>query len=132
MYYTPAYFLTLRCIYFPDPPRFATKDLEEFAKPRVVKNNHKAEFKIPYIGREATKIQWYKDGEELTTDANCKIETTENSCRLSLNKLQRKDTGEIKIKIKNEFGTIEATTNLVVLGKTIKLRFLVLDFVFCI
>ncbi|XP_047014551.1 immunoglobulin-like and fibronectin type III domain-containing protein 1.1 isoform X4 [Ictalurus punctatus] len=100
-----------------DPPRFATKDLEEFAKPRVVKNNHKAEFKIPYIGREATKIQWYKDGEELTTDANCKIETTENSCRLSLNKLQRKDTGEIKIKIKNEFGTIEATTNLVVLDK---------------
>lgn len=98
----------------------------------MVKNNHKAEFKIPYIGREATKIQWYKDGEELTTDANCKIETTENSCHLSLNKLQRKDTGEIKIKIKNEFGTIEATTNLVVLGKTIKLRFLVLDFVFCI
>ncbi|XP_053492546.1 immunoglobulin-like and fibronectin type III domain-containing protein 1.1 isoform X4 [Ictalurus furcatus] len=100
-----------------DPPRFATKDLEEFAKPRVVKNNHKAEFKIPYIGCEATKIQWYKDGEELTTDANCKIGTTENSCRLSLNKLQRKDTGEIKIKIKNEFGTIEATTNLVVLDK---------------
>ncbi|XP_026775619.3 immunoglobulin-like and fibronectin type III domain-containing protein 1.1 isoform X3 [Pangasianodon hypophthalmus] len=100
-----------------DPPRFNTKDLEEFVKPRVVKANHKADFKIPYIGSEATKIQWYKEGEELTRDANCRIDTTESHCRLSLNKLQRKDTGEIKIKIKNEFGTVEATTNLVVLDK---------------
>ncbi|MCJ8729443.1 hypothetical protein PDJAM_G00106390 [Pangasius djambal] len=100
-----------------DPPRFATKDLEEFVKPRVVKANHKADFKIPYVGREATKIQWYKEGEELTRDANCRIDATESHCRLSLNKLQRKDTGEIKIKIKNEFGTVEATTNLVVLDK---------------
>lgn len=98
----------------------------------MVKTNHKAEFKIPYIGREANKIQWYKEGEELTTDAKCKIETTESRCRLSLNKMQRKDTGEIKIKIKNEFGTAEATTYLVVLGKSSKGTFLVLDIIFSI
>ncbi|XP_047669909.1 immunoglobulin-like and fibronectin type III domain-containing protein 1.1 isoform X6 [Tachysurus fulvidraco] len=100
-----------------DPPRFATKDLEEFSKPRVVKANQKAEFKIPYIGREATKIQWYKEGVELAKDTNCKIETTESHCRLSLSKLQRKESGEIKIKIKNEFGTVEAISNLIVLDK---------------
>ncbi|XP_060724110.1 immunoglobulin-like and fibronectin type III domain-containing protein 1.1 isoform X4 [Tachysurus vachellii] len=100
-----------------DPPRFATKDLEEFSKPRVVKANQKAEFKIPYIGCEATKIQWYKEGVELAKDTNCKIETTESHCRLSLSKLQRKDSGEIKIKIKNEFGTVEAISNLIVLDK---------------
>lgn len=99
----------------------------------MVKVNHKAEFKIPYIGREATKIQWYKDGEELSVDTNCKIEINESYCRLSLYKLQRKDTGEIKIKIKNEFGTVEATSTLVILGKSTKLMLLELDlFVFCI
>lgn len=86
----------------------------------MVKANHKAEFKIPYIGREATKIQWYKEGEKLSEDTNCRIEITECHCRLSLNKLQRKDSGEIRIKIKNEFGTVEATSSLVVLGKQIK------------
>lgn len=122
MYNTPEYYFfgPLRCIYFLDPPRFDAKDLEEFAKPRVIKANHKAEFKIPYIGCEATKIQWYKEGEELSTDTNCKIETSESRCRLALNKLQRKDTGEIKIKIKNEFGVVEATSSLLVLGKPIK------------
>lgn len=113
--------------FFLDPPRFSTNDFEEFVKPRVVKTNQKVAFKIPYIGREATKIQWYKEGEKLTADANCRIETTEGYCHLSLNKLQRKDTGEIKIKIKNEFGTVEASTNLVVLGKLMKWTCLVLD-----
>lgn len=125
------YYHYLRCIFFLDPPRFSTNDFEEFAKPRVVKTNQKVAFKIPYIGREATKIQWFKEGEELTADANCRIETTEGYCRLSLNKLQRKDTGEIKIKIKNEFGTVEASTNLVVLGKLMKWTCLVLHMLFC-
>lgn len=129
MYYTPEFYF-LRCIYFLDPPRFAAKDLEAFAKPRVVKANQRAEFKIPYIGHEATKIQWYKEGEELAPDSNCWIETTENHCRLALSKLQRKDTGEIKIKIKNEFGTVEAISNLKVLGKPISEQFLVLHILF--
>lgn len=116
MYYTSKYFFLI-LIYVLDPPRLATKDLEEFSKPIVVKVNQKVEFKIPYTGYEATKIQWYKEGEELSIDANCKIESTENHCRLTLNKLHRKDTGEIKIKIKNEFGIVEAITNLIVLGK---------------
>lgn len=83
----------------------------------MIKHNQKATFKIPYIGHEPCKIQWYKDGEELMPDAHCKIEISEGESRLLLTKLQRKDTGEIKIKIKNEFGTVEALSNLVVLGK---------------
>uniref|UniRef100_A0A8B9HRA1 Immunoglobulin like and fibronectin type III domain containing 1, tandem duplicate 1 n=1 Tax=Astyanax mexicanus TaxID=7994 RepID=A0A8B9HRA1_ASTMX len=100
-----------------DPPRFDSKELEEFAAPTVIKNNQKATFKIPFIGREPVKIQWYKDGEELVPDTNCKIEISEGQSRLLMTKLQRKDTGEIKVKIKNEFGTVEAVTNLVVLDK---------------
>ncbi len=83
----------------------------------MVKHNQKAAFKIPFIGREPFKVQWYKDGEELTPDSHCKIEISEAESRLLLIKLQRKDTGEIKIKVKNEFGTVEAISNLVVLGE---------------
>ncbi|KAL7833028.1 hypothetical protein SRHO_G00300460 [Serrasalmus rhombeus] len=100
-----------------DPPRFDAKEIEAFATPTVIKNNQRASFKISYIGREPTKVQWYKEGEELTPDINCRIDTEEGHSCVRLNKLQRKDTGEIKVKIKNEFGTVEVVTNLVVLDK---------------
>ncbi|XP_076870364.1 immunoglobulin-like and fibronectin type III domain-containing protein 1 [Brachyhypopomus gauderio] len=100
-----------------DPPRCDAKDLEALAKPRVIKTNQRVEFKIPFIGHEPMKVQWYKEGEELAHDVNCKIEISEGHSRLVLIKQQRKDSGEIKIKIKNEFGTAEATSSLVVLDK---------------
>lgn len=99
-----------------DPPRFDTEELEAFKAPITVKKGQKATFKLPYIGRDPIKVQWYLDGEELSDETNIKIEHTDGCSRLLLNKLQRKDSGEIKIKLKNEFGTIEAFSQLVVLG----------------
>lgn len=69
-----------------------------------------------YVGREPIKAQWYLDGEELTDESNIKIEHSEGGTRLLLLKLQRKDSGEIKIKLKNEFGTTEVCSQLIVLG----------------
>ena len=63
------------------------------------------------------KVQWYLDGEELSDESNIKIENTEGHSRLLLNKLQRKDGGEVKIKIRNEFGIKEIVTQLIVLGE---------------
>lgn len=100
-----------------DPPRFSDVELEAFKTPVTVKKGHKATFKIPFIGREPIKIQWYREGEELSEDSNVKLEYSEGYSRLLLNKLQRKDSGEIKIKLKNEFGTTEAFSQLVVLDK---------------
>lgn len=99
-----------------DPPRFCAEELEAFKKPVIVKKGHKATFKLPYVGRDPIKIQWYLDGEELSDESNIKLEHTEGSTRLLLSKLQRKDSGEVKIKLKNEFGTIEAFSQLVVTG----------------
>lgn len=81
-----------------------------------MKKGQKATFKIPFVGREPIKVQWYLEGEELSDEANIKLEHSDGYSRLHLNKLQRKDSGEIKIKLKNEFGTIEALSQLVVLG----------------
>lgn len=81
-----------------------------------MKKGHRATFKLPYIGREPLKIQWYLEGEELAEEGHIKIEHSEGCSSLVLNKLQRKDSGEVKIKLKNEFGTVEAFSKLIVLG----------------
>ncbi|XP_029630309.1 immunoglobulin-like and fibronectin type III domain-containing protein 1.1 isoform X4 [Salmo trutta] len=100
-----------------DPPRFDPEELNKFSVPIVIKKGQKATFKIPFVGRDPMKIQWYHEGEELSDDTNIKIEHGESYSQLTLNKLQRKDTGEIKFKLKNEFGTVEAFAKIVVIDK---------------
>ena len=106
-----------------DPPRFSAEDIEAFKTPVTVKKGQKATFKLPHLGREPVKIQWYLDGEELSEQSHIRIDNSEGECRLLLNKLQRKDTGEIKLKLKNEFGSVEAYSQLVVLGECAKCHF---------
>ncbi|XP_053301115.1 immunoglobulin-like and fibronectin type III domain-containing protein 1 [Pleuronectes platessa] len=100
-----------------DPPRINTDDLAVFIKPVTIKSGKEAVFNVSFVGREPMKIQWYNEGEELLEDANIKIEKSSSNSRLVLTKCQRKTTGEIKIKIRNEFGKAEATTQLNVLDK---------------
>ncbi|XP_041638138.1 immunoglobulin-like and fibronectin type III domain-containing protein 1 [Cheilinus undulatus] len=100
-----------------DPPRFNADDLAELIKPVTIKTGKDAAFKVTFVGREPLKIQWYNEGEELYEDTNIKIERSSTHSRLVLTKCNRKTTGEIKIKIKNECGTTEAITQLVVLDR---------------
>ncbi|XP_008278540.1 immunoglobulin-like and fibronectin type III domain-containing protein 1 [Stegastes partitus] len=100
-----------------DPPRINEDDLAEFIKPVKIKRGKDAAFKVTFVGREPMKIQWYNEGEEQLEDSQIKIERSSSHSRLLLTKCQRKISGEIKIKIKNEFGTTEAITQLIVLDK---------------
>ncbi|XP_061741444.1 immunoglobulin-like and fibronectin type III domain-containing protein 1 isoform X2 [Nerophis ophidion] len=100
-----------------DPPRFDPEELKTFIEPVRVKKGHKAIFKLPFLGREPIKVQWYLEGEELSDEANIKIETSDGCTRLLLIKLQRKDSGEVKLKLKNEYGTVEAFSEITVLDK---------------
>uniref|UniRef100_A0A672ZHY1 Immunoglobulin like and fibronectin type III domain containing 1, tandem duplicate 3 n=1 Tax=Sphaeramia orbicularis TaxID=375764 RepID=A0A672ZHY1_9TELE len=100
-----------------DPPRIDPDDLTEFMKPVVIKTGKEAAFKVSFVGREPMKIQWYNEGEELFDETHIKIEKSSSDSRLLLTKCQRKISGEIKIKIKNECGTTEAITQLTVLDK---------------
>lgn len=99
-----------------DPPRFDAEELEAFKKHVTVKKGHKATFRLAYVGQEPMKVQWYLDGEELSDEANIKLEHSDGYSHLLLAKLQRKDSGEVKIKLKNEFGAVEAFSQLIVLG----------------
>uniref|UniRef100_A0A667YYL5 Immunoglobulin like and fibronectin type III domain containing 1, tandem duplicate 3 n=1 Tax=Myripristis murdjan TaxID=586833 RepID=A0A667YYL5_9TELE len=100
-----------------DPPRFDPDDLSAFTQPVTVKVGQNAIFKMPFVGHEPMKIQWYREGEELRDDSNIKIEKSASHSRLLLSKCQRKDTGEIKLRLKNEHGITEAITQLIVLDK---------------
>ncbi|XP_035511837.1 immunoglobulin-like and fibronectin type III domain-containing protein 1 [Morone saxatilis] len=100
-----------------DPPRFDPKDISAFTEPVKVKVGQNAIFKLHFVGHEPIKIQWYKEGEELQDDNNTKIEKSASHSRLLLSRCQRKDTGEIKIKLKNEHGFTEAISQLIVLDK---------------
>lgn len=62
-------------------------------------------------------IQWYKDDDLLSPSPTVKIETSSDKSKLRLIRCQRKDSGEVKVKIKNEFGTNEAMSKLIVLGE---------------
>ncbi|XP_029287841.1 LOW QUALITY PROTEIN: immunoglobulin-like and fibronectin type III domain-containing protein 1 [Cottoperca gobio] len=99
-----------------DPPRINPDDLTEFMKPVIIKIGKEAAFKLSFVGREPMKIQWYNEGEELFEDSHTRIDKSSSDSRLVLTKCQRKISGEIKIKIKNECGTTEAITQLIVLA----------------
>lgn len=62
-------------------------------------------------------IEWHKDDAKLLPALNVKLKTSDTDSSLHLNKCHRKDSGEIKIKLKNEFGTTEAISKLIVLGE---------------
>ncbi|XP_068449669.1 immunoglobulin-like and fibronectin type III domain-containing protein 1 [Clinocottus analis] len=100
-----------------DPPRINPDDLAEFREPVIIKTGKDASFKVSFVGREPMKIQWFNEGEELFEETHIRIEKSSSHSRLVLTKCQRKITGEIKIRIKNECGTTEAVTQLVVLDK---------------
>ncbi|CAK6972950.1 immunoglobulin-like and fibronectin type III domain-containing protein 1%2C partial [Scomber scombrus] len=100
-----------------DPPKIDLDALGKFTKPVIVKAGENAEWKLPISGGKPIYVQWYKDDDELLPALNVKIETSDTERQLRLLKCQRKDTGEVKIKIKNEFGTTEAISKLIVIDK---------------
>ena len=90
--------------------------MEKFSKPSVIKVGQNVAFEMPFEGRAPIRIQWFIEDEEVLEDSHVKIEKTSTSSRLVLIKCQRKISGEVKLKLRNEFGTFEAITQLNVLG----------------
>uniref|UniRef100_A0A8C8DT90 Immunoglobulin like and fibronectin type III domain containing 1, tandem duplicate 2 n=1 Tax=Oryzias sinensis TaxID=183150 RepID=A0A8C8DT90_9TELE len=100
-----------------DPPNLDPDALGKFNQSIIIKAGENAEWKLPFSGGAPMTIQWYKDDEELLPATNVKIGTSDTESQLRLTKCQRKDSGQVKIKIKNEFGTKEALSRLIVLDK---------------
>ncbi|XP_051781425.1 immunoglobulin-like and fibronectin type III domain-containing protein 1 isoform X4 [Erpetoichthys calabaricus] len=101
-----------------DPPEIDAEEMEKLSKvPVVVKAGQNAVIKVPFQGRAPMKVSWYKDGDELAEDHRMHIEKGPSHSRLLIGKCQRKDSGDIKLKLKNDSGTAEVATKLIVLDK---------------
>ncbi|CAL9704567.1 unnamed protein product [Knipowitschia caucasica] len=100
-----------------DPPKIDLDALGRFSQPVIIKAGETAEWKLPFSGGAPITVQWYKEDDKLLPGLNVKIETSETESQLRLTKCQRKDSGEVKLKLKNEYGTFEAISKLIVLDK---------------
>ncbi|KAM9799898.1 immunoglobulin-like and fibronectin type III domain-containing protein 1 [Syngnathus typhle] len=100
-----------------DVPEFDPDDLHKFCKPLTVRVGHNATFKIPFAPQESLTVNWSKNGSEVKDGGGVKIVKEPNHSRLLFKDCLRADMGEIKIHLKNPFGTAEATSQLFVLDR---------------
>ncbi|XP_035804872.2 immunoglobulin-like and fibronectin type III domain-containing protein 1 isoform X2 [Amphiprion ocellaris] len=100
-----------------DVPEFDPDDLHKFSKPVVVRVGQNAAFKMPFPPQESLVVSWFKEGAEIKDGGGVKIVKEPNHSRLLLKDCLRTDAGEIKIQLKNPFGSVEATSRLIVLDR---------------
>uniref|UniRef100_W5LBA6 Immunoglobulin like and fibronectin type III domain containing 1, tandem duplicate 4 n=1 Tax=Astyanax mexicanus TaxID=7994 RepID=W5LBA6_ASTMX len=100
-----------------DAPEFDADELHKFSKPVVVKTGQNASFKMVFPPQDSLQIKWFKDGSELMDGGGVKVVKEANYSRLQIKDCLESDAGEIKIQLKNTFGTVEALSRLIVLGK---------------
>ncbi|XP_029287840.1 immunoglobulin-like and fibronectin type III domain-containing protein 1 [Cottoperca gobio] len=100
-----------------DLPEFDPDDLHKFSKPVIVRVGQNAAFKMPFPPQESLVVSWFKDGTEINDGGGVKIVREPNHSRLLLRDCLRTDAGEIKIQLKNPFGAVEATSQLIVLDR---------------
>lgn len=100
-----------------DVPEFDPDDLHKFSKPVIIRIGQNATFKMPFTPQESLVVSWFRDGSEIKDGGGVKITREPNHSRLLLRDCLRTDAGEIKIQLKNPFGLVEATSQLIVLGK---------------
>ncbi|XP_069489741.1 immunoglobulin-like and fibronectin type III domain-containing protein 1 [Ambystoma mexicanum] len=101
-----------------DPPQVPQDLLDGlFGKPLVIRAGQNAMVKVPFRGRKPIKATWYQDEVELADDGRIHIDQAANFSQLSITKASRKDSGNIKLRLKNGSGTLEANLKLVVLDK---------------
>ncbi|XP_034270808.1 immunoglobulin-like and fibronectin type III domain-containing protein 1 [Pantherophis guttatus] len=105
-------------IFVEDPPNVDSTLLEKLKKePIMVKAGKNAMVKIPFEGRKPIRVMWLKENQELLDDDRINIDSSENFTRLSIPSTSRKDTGDYKVRLKNECGSFEVPLKLEVIDK---------------
>ncbi|XP_034563149.1 immunoglobulin-like and fibronectin type III domain-containing protein 1 [Notolabrus celidotus] len=100
-----------------DVPEFDPDDLHKFSKPVIIRVGQNAAFKMPFPPQESLVVSWFKDSTEIKDGGGVKIVREPNHSRLLLRDCLRTDAGEIKIQLRNPFGSVEATSRLIVLDR---------------
>ncbi|KAL2093519.1 hypothetical protein ACEWY4_010831 [Coilia grayii] len=96
-----------------DPPVIDPTMLEVLSsQPVTVKAGQTATIKIPFRGKPAPRVTWYKDGIEVTEDARTVVERGTDHTTLTLSHCVREDSGAIMLKLKSDCGTAVANLHL--------------------
>ncbi|XP_062402492.1 immunoglobulin superfamily member 22-like [Sardina pilchardus] len=96
-----------------DPPVIDPTMLEVLSsQPVTVKAGQTATIKIPFRGRPAPRVSWYKDGMEVTEDARTTVERGADQSTLTLCHCVREDSGAVMLKLKSDCGTAIANLHL--------------------
>ncbi|XP_026775232.3 immunoglobulin superfamily member 22 [Pangasianodon hypophthalmus] len=101
-----------------DPPVIDPTMLEMLSsQPVTVKAGEAATIRIPFKGKPAPKVTWYRDGLELVEDSRTVIERNGASSTLILSKCVREDSGTVTLKLKNDCGSATASVQLSVIDR---------------
>ncbi|XP_031419296.1 immunoglobulin superfamily member 22-like [Clupea harengus] len=96
-----------------DPPVIDPTMLEVLSsQPVTVKAGQTATIKIPFRGKPAPRITWYKDGIEVTEDERTTVERGADHTTLTLSHCVREDSGAIVVKLKSDCGMAVANLHL--------------------
>lgn len=87
-----------------------------YNQPMTVKAGEAATIRIPYKGKPAPKVTWYRDGLELMGNSRTVVGA---SSTLILSKCVREDSGTVTLKLKNGRSLATTTLQLNVIGDNI-------------
>uniref|UniRef100_A0A3B1K8U6 Immunoglobulin like and fibronectin type III domain containing 1, tandem duplicate 4 n=1 Tax=Astyanax mexicanus TaxID=7994 RepID=A0A3B1K8U6_ASTMX len=96
-------------------PEFDADDLKKFSNPVIIKEGQTASFKMSFSPQPSLEIRWFKAVSELLDGGGVKVVKEPNHSRLVMKDCLRSDSGEIKIQLRNKFGTVTAVSTLIVL-----------------
>ncbi|KFP66396.1 Immunoglobulin-like and fibronectin type III domain-containing protein 1 [Cariama cristata] len=105
-------------VFVEDPPQVDKVLLKNLTSvPTVAKVGQKVKIKIPFEGRLPVRATWLKDRMELVNDTRVCVDKTETFTMLSISSSERKDSGDYKVRLKNDSGVLEINLKLVVIDK---------------
>ncbi|KFV72566.1 Immunoglobulin-like and fibronectin type III domain-containing protein 1, partial [Dryobates pubescens] len=105
-------------VFVEDPPQVDKVLLKTLSSvPTVAKAGQGVKLKLPFEGRLPIRASWLKDRMELADDTRMRLDTTDTCTVLSIPSCQRKDSGDYKVRLKNDSGVLEIDLKLLVVAK---------------
>ncbi|XP_062450763.1 immunoglobulin-like and fibronectin type III domain-containing protein 1 [Rhea pennata] len=105
-------------LFVEDPPHVDKVLLKNLMNvPIEAKAGQKIKIKIPFEGQLPIRATWLKDRMELVDDRRIRVDETDTFTMLTISSSERKDSGDYKVRLKNDHGVLEINLKIVVIDK---------------